>query len=886
MKKAILSLLLLIAIASLSFAATVFFIDYDKTYKHLLETVGIKNDSAGAFRYEIVKFPSPHLLIEKVTIDDKLDVKDIEIHFSILSLLRLDPKVVDLKAKEVILYLENDDVNFIRHDEFISELIQKEYLTAKINIGKLTFVESDKDIALEITNFVFNGKKDSEQFSGDVDAIGKISGVFKKSDKDQNITLLNLDIQGNGFKALLNENYESGVFKSGLAELYTSNVPNKIGKLFPDISALAKNLNSDEEVKITFEIDLIDEGLFFKNILINSLSLQGAGEVYLGKDQNSEHSVKFNFSKIDLNSWKKSESSVYNQVQIDYGNKTKLNLNNNLKADVTITRMQLDDTNYLADVDFSCYTEDGRLRVKNFAGKLNQNGSFKINGQVSQNSFRSLFEGEVSLIQEDLNDLAELIGGKETRTENKIPYTLTSDIKISSVDLSMQNTLLKTPSTEIQGNFSTKLIGNSPRTNANLRFSNANVTDKSFPGLFQIYDYITSLTDNMKDTNYFNKFITLRKIKSLSNYSITFDKMTVGNQTYEHVYFNLGLSPGRVRIDNLYLSNGKDFVDADIDLIASGVKPVILLKIKDGAFGVGFLNIESMLKMKDNILANYAPDKISLNLDASLSKIYQDDLELTNVTFLGSNNNTLLEIKKFETNLLKGRFISAGSILFDPFTVNLVYALNSASVESITNLFPEGLIKSGGFTSASGMISTSGNNINELLYNLYTKSSVITKDITIDNFSIDELIEKLTAKDYVMENFKDDVKTALLTGKTLITDLKLSDVELFKGLIKIPSIIFKTKYTAASAKAELNIYDFGLNLNSVFSFFMTKSTKSQNVGTAPVKIEINATSSVFSPKKEAITKDLEDFINSERKLMKSLEYRKNLEKSLNIQKNR
>lgn len=850
------------------FVAVVFFIDYDRIFKEFLSTSKISEASAKETKYKVVKFPFPYLVIERVLEKDKIDIKNIEIKFSLLSLLKLDPKITDLKAKETTIYLLHDDVNFITHDEFISELINKGYLALKVNIDKLSFVESDKDVPLEISNFSFDGTNNSEQFSGTVDGAGNLAGAFKKAnEKDRDLVIFDLNVQGSGFKVLLKEHYEKGVLESGAAEIYSSNLPNKIGKLFPDISAISKNLNSDEEVKITFGIHPMQRWTTLKDIVIDSPSLQGTGEISISKDITDVDNIKFNFTKFDLNSWKKSNSSITNQVQVNYGNKARFDLNKNkLKADIKVSQLQLDDSNVLKDVEFACYVENGKLRIDEFSGKLNQNGAFKISGEATQNSFRSLFEGKIALSQNDLNDIAELIAGKEVRTENKIPYTLVSDIKMSSVDLSMQNVVLKTPSTEISGNISTKFIGNSPRTNATLKFSTVNATDKSFPGLLQIFDYVSSLTENMKGDDYLSKFIPLRKITSSSNYSISFDKLILNDVAYDRVNLNLGMSPGHLRINNLYLNNGIDYVDADIDIIASGVKPVISIKISDGSLKANFLKPESMLATRKKMLEEYALDKISLDMDFNLSKIYQDKIELTNVIFRAKNNNILFDISKFETDLFKGRFISAGSILLDPYTITLVYALNSANVESITNLLPNDLIKSGGAISASGMVTTNGNNINELLYNLYTKSLIITKDITVRNFSIDNLIQKLTAKNYNPENFKDDVKSSLLTGDTQIDDLKSTDVELSKGLIKMPSITFKTKYTSGAASANINIYDFSLNLNSIFSFFFAKQTPGRNVvNYSPSKITVKATGSIFSPKKEAITNEFEEFLNTQKK---------------------
>ena len=78
---------------------------------------------------------------------------------------------------------------------------------------------------------------------------------------------------------------------------------------------------------------------------------------------------------------------------------------------------------------------------------------------------------------------------------------------------------------------------------------------------------------------------------------------------------------------------------------------------------------------------------------------------------------------------------------------------------------PAGVLDSGGVISANGMWSTNGNSLEEQLYNLYTKSDILAKNITINNFSIDNLIQAVSSPNYNLKSFKDDLKEAILTEK-------------------------------------------------------------------------------------------------------------------------
>ena len=860
MKKAAFYILLIIAVVIFAITTSLFLTDYKKIYNRFLASAKITPDSVGSTGYEVIIFPFPHVVIDQISQKGKIDLSNIELHLSFASVLKFSPRISVIKIGQANLHLKHDSISLIRHDEFIGELIKRENPDLTTNITKLVFVESDGDIALEIKNFTFEKQNNLSKFSGITDAAYTLSGSFKEVNENEiNKTDFDLSIEGDDIHLLLNEKYENAILQSGNAEISSLNLPDKINRIFPDISSLLKNYNSEEETKFTFNILPDSTKLILSDIVIESPSVQGKGVIELNKNQSEFSNINLDFAKIDLNSWRKTDNVAKSKpnLRVNYSQKNKLNFTTNkLDAKITAANIKLNDNNSLANLELSCLTSGGKLVIKEFSGTIDQNGTFQISGAISQNAFRSIFEGNIYLRHADLGGLAEFIIGKEARTEAKIPYALSSDIKMSSVDISMQNLLLKTPSTTLNGSISTKFIGNSPRTNANLHFDKINLNNKDFPALSQIYSYIHSLAENMKNEDYLNKFIALRKINSWDQYNISFDKLTIDDNTYDKINFNLNMTPGHIRIDDLYISDGKDYIDSSIDIIASGLKPVISITVHDGSKEVNFLTPSTMLSTKTAILDKYALDKITLNLDLTLSKIYQGDIVLTNVVLKATNDKTLFNISKFETDLLKGRLSSAGSILLEPYTINLVYALNSASVEAISTLLPEGLMRSPGIISASGMISTSGNKIDELLYNLYTRSNVITKDIIISNFSIDNLIAKISAEGYEIEDFQNDLKNSLLTGETTVSDLK-AELELSKGIIKMPSITFKTEYVAGTASASANIYDFSLNLNSILSFYLAKPTKGRAyTDYSSSKMAITASGSIFTPKKEADTKDL------------------------------
>lgn len=860
MKKLLLGLLIIFCLGSGLVFASISITDYEEVYKEFVKNTRADISAIKSSNFTVNKFPTPSMVIDQIDHEGKIKLKNIEIHFSLLSLLRFSPEITSLKIGEAKIYLNHDDVNLLSHDECISELISKDALSAEAKIGKLIFVESDKDIPLEIDDFIFASNSNKTSFSGKIDNIGKLEGDFIKSGKDIKFNLIVVD---DLYSLNLVEHYTNAVLQGGKAEIKTTNLSNKIATLIPDLSELANKVNSSEEVKITFDIMPNQNLIDIKNILISSDSIEGKGEMSLSKDSKHHSDINILFSKLDLVSWKKSNLDEGKEQETKYGFGSRFDFNKNkLKANIFFKDIKISNSSSLKDVNLNIVIEDGKLHIQELKGIVDHEGEFKVLGTVTQNDFRNLFNGQIQIAHKDLNDIAEVFFGKNIRTNTPISFVLSSDIKLSSVDISLQNLLIKTNSTDVMGNLSTKFIGQSARINANIKFSSINVDEGNFPGFKKVFEYIASLSEGMKEENYLNKFIPIRKIDSIGNFDITFDRLQFGGKRYDNVNFNLASSPGKVSLEQLYIKDGDDWVDTSITLDVNAIRPTLSILIHNGSVGVNFLSPIGLLELRNKLLKEYDLSKIDIMMDFAMKKIYEGNFELGRVKFNAKNNKNLFDIKKLDADLLGGRMQSLGSVLLEPYTLNFVYSLNSARIPEIAKLMPEGFINSNGVLSASGMWSTNGEKLEEQLYNLYTKSEVITKDITLNNISVDDFIQLLGIPNYNIVNFSTDLKKALLTGKTDISDLK-TYLELTKGVFKMPDVAFKTKYSAGSASVLFDLYKFNINAKSIFSFYLAQPKYGRSsTDYAPIKLTIDATGDFFSPKKEADTKELLDLLKS------------------------
>jgi hypothetical protein len=853
-------ILFIILVASLLFIS-ISMIDKNKLLNEFAQIVKIDASMMKVDDFFLEFSPSPHLHIKQISQDEKLIIRDAEIYFSPFSLLSFAPQISDIKVGEARIYLENSSLGILNHDQFFLQVFANNVISTRAYINKLVFINTAGESALVIEKFRSTAvSAEKLSFVGVIDGVGGITAAINRSG-DEIFFKLAANDEYTDF--ILEETYKNNNLESGKFYIESSEISYKIAQCIPDFAEFSQRMNGNDKVKITFDIAPTSTYVNLKNIIVNSNTISGVGEFNLSKDEKNISEVNLRFTNIDFDAWMNAVDNNNQDFVGNYSTNKHFEFKNNpTNINIFAKNVRLGESNSISDLSMQGKIEDGKLNIQNFTGGMGGDGTFKITGVVTQNSFRSLFEGKVVFNHKDLNDLAEYFGGADMRSSEAIPFSFSSDVKMSSVDVSLQNLLIKTKATNLMGNVSTKYIGNSPRTNATLKISSVDVDQKNFPIVSQVFNHAISLFDGMKEEDYLSRFIPVRKINTIGNYDITFETLTAQNKLYKNLNFNLALSPGKISFEKLTIKNDDEWLDTSLTLEAQGLKPVIYFKIHDAVLSSNFLSPSKMLDLRSKIIDNYDPSKIDIIMDFYITKLYDENSSLERIFFQAKNDKNLLDIKRFDADLLGGRLQSSGSILLEPYTLNFVYALNSAHVAEIAKLLPEGMLESGGVISASGMWSTSGETLDAQLYNLYTKSNLLAKGITVRNFSIDDFVQELSRENYNFSDFKEDVKKALLTNKTEIADLK-TNIDLTKGVVTLSEMAFKTKYSAAVGSAVFNIYDFNIEAANIFSFYLAKPRDGRSyTDYAPAKMKVNILGNIFSPKKTAETSDLEDMLKA------------------------
>ena len=848
MKKIALSIILIFLLLFALFCSAIFLVDFNSAYRKLAEDIHINHEKIDLAKIKVNKFPFPYVEVDSVAEEGKIELKNVKISFSVWSLLAFNPKISSIQVGQAVMHLEHDDVNILRHDEFISELILKDLLSIETYIDKLVLVESDEDIAFIFDNVTLEKSGKNILFSANIDETNQIQGEFIHQEDD---IIFNLESKTEEYNFVIQEIFKSGVLTSGSGTVDIATIPFYITRILPKILPNMGSIEyyKNKDINIKYKLKPVENAFFIEGVEITSDAVKGKGSMILAKSNEKESEVNLEFDVIDIPSLFKKDSNTRGS---NYAPSINLYfLNNATDISCNIKKLILTDSSFAENVIFQA-TAGGpnKIKLKNFSGDLDKHYKFYVDGIITNNSFRNLFEGRVYLTYHDLSQFLNLFVDHTIDQPKKIPFAFESQVSITPVYYSLKDFNLKLDDMHVSGDYSTKFIGQQKRTNANFNFDYIEFGDESSIKMFSdITKWIENIFDGMKSDDYQNKFIPIRKINSLGDYDISIENLKYKDFIYKNVDFGLQIEPGKVSLNRLYIHDGKDWFDADLSLDARGINPSIITRFHDGSLNANFLSVDGLIELRKKLMNKLDFNKVNFITSGFISNLYDGDFSINRVIFAFNNESNLLKIPNLDFDVWKGRLQLAGSILLDPFTFNFSYGLNSADIKQVAQIFPKNLFNNKGAISANGVFSTNGDDKDKLLYNLYTNSGIIMKGLHLNNFSIDEFISKINQQSYNKENMEYDVDQMLLTGNTIVTDLK-GNVKITKGILEIDPIIFKTNLTSNSGKAVVNIYDYGLESIFSTSFYMLHQKKFQRPSYKPINVELQINGDIISPKKQ------------------------------------
>ncbi|XVN42218.1 MAG: AsmA-like C-terminal region-containing protein [Candidatus Rickettsia vulgarisii] len=834
-------------------------INYNSISKRLAEKLNISEESIGSVK--VHKFPIPIVEIDNIKEEGLLELEDIEISFSLLSLLKFKPEIKLVKIYDMTVYSNQSGLDIVNHDGIISQYLTKAFTDINFDVVNLEILNKNKELIIVFSNCHL-AKKDifanKAIFRGKLqDSSVQFSGFIEEKDKQ---TDFDLTIYNNDYKLHLSENYVNNKLINGKGEYIVQNLASVLNHLVPELNLFFRKLNQSEVINVKFDILPTEELIKLENLTIDSASFSSKGLIYLGRNDNIKNVINLSFPKIDIrtliassNDIGKFSDTAYG-LRFIFGTKT---LVVNISADEII----LNNGEILNNNKLLMNLKDGVLVVSDFSGTIASGGKFQFIGNITQNSVRSIFDGNVYLQHKDLNTILNIIGQEQVISQKPTPFTLSSDLKLTLIDIFLQNLLIKTDNTNVEGGIITRFIGSMPHILVNLNFSSIDLNDENYPIISPMIGLMKGLAQNMKVDSYLTKYIPFRTIGYLGNFDIIMNDLLIGDKSYGKTYILANASPGNIEVTNFDLRNDNLYINLSGKLLANSIKPQLEIQVNNGKINIDPIAPKVLIDIRNKLLDEFDLEKIGIKLNILLATIKCGDLLWENLKTTLSNNNTLLKIEGLKSDVLGGNLEVEGNILLTPYSLNFVYALNSMDLTKLSNFLTKEFLDNEGGVSINGNLSTRGDSLEALLYNLISKSDFIMKNARINNFSIDSLIEKLNSKDYDYNNLKDDIAASMYQGHTSLNSAHGS-LSIEKGSITIQDMLFNTKYSSGVASMVTNIYNSEISLNSIFSFYINND--SVNDKFSLINVNVTAKGNVSNIVRTADDAELQNFFMKEK----------------------
>lgn len=523
-----------------------------------------------------------------------------------------------------------------------------------------------------------------------------------------------------------------------------------------------------------------------RDILIKSSIIKGSGNYDLNK----------NLLELDIDLLDLKDSQIDKMLLI----KALLSLP---QSNITINNFNIAKENY-NKVKYTSYLDKELVHVADFSGQ-NANSEFKFYGVIDQKSIDNTFNGNVFIKNKDLL---------------------------------------------INGNLLIQFKEFGPFIQSKLHFSKWDITNQENTLLYPIYQYLYTIVNNSKNDQYLDYFIDIRTLPFEGSVDLKFDDLWINTFRLGDVGTVLNIKPGQISLENLKVNiDQENYIAANINLLTNQPKPSFIIQIKEGSLSLFSLITDQILNLKNYISSNVDFKKMSIAIDCQLTSIKGVNQSFDNIKLTAQNDDNVIKISALHSDIFGGTFNGAGSLLIEPYILNFVYSLNSVSLEKFSKVLPQYFRVHDGVASVNGTIFTKGKTIEELLYNLYVKSTLVAKGIKISNLDIDNLVSRINTVDFATHP-QEDLTRFLSTGNTVF-DKITTDLDLINGILSFRNTKCTTQLTNCTSESRINIYNFAINSALLFAFNADQISKND-----PLYLKLNLGGTIFNTNKTLDNKDL------------------------------
>lgn len=416
----------------------------------------------------------------------------------------------------------------------------------------------------------------------------------------------------------------------------------------------------------------------------------------------------------------------------------------------------------ISNLDFGAQISDGKAVLKKFTAKIDDTGSFSINGTLSNNDIRPKFEGSVYVLAPKLESLLGLdqTVGELVLDSNFvfIPRVLRFDrIKAVVGDTMLKGSIfLRDASKHI-------IDVNLDLTSSAINSDSLGLTESFDNMISTLYTYDFDKTGQIFDS----QIASLNDFQNL-NFNVTAeifaDKFTFRNTDFKKFHARFSAKDGTYNISDISAAN--DRLDFSIAVSLDSIPSTPVLNI-DSKFNKADLEIlEFLLPNISNLkkIQKTTVDKL-LGEKKIATSILTDSASLSDLNFFslqnfdGSIKLWFNQITLFNTqlqNLKLNSTLASGSAIIDELSAQVfngdaklngsIFLADKISTiklnASLNNISPKELMwyqlnyaPIDGYLSIAANLNASGYNYNDLLNNTTITAQLLGKQITLNGFN-------------------------------------------------------------------------------------------------------------------------------------------------------
>jgi hypothetical protein len=902
--KILITLVILVVMASIAVRLTVRFTDAEQYRHQLLDEIVKITGKKVSFNGDIFIRTVP--ILNKVNIeisdvliaDDQgkfLEIKKLLLVTSLTSIINGNLNVHKMQIDSAHLSLDKskDDISnwrFIYNIPKDSNIFNLEILD--INDMNVSY---NNEPTFTSVNFQFICFKD---FSMDIKGVFdfhdnniSLDGKIGSSGSD-NFQDIKINIVRDGIKALLqgkllNSEQDFKIDADMKADMEKpSFLINILSGIAPVLNALPQP-SFKESINIQAKLLVNHKDIEIKNFLLNSTNSNGSGDIKFSLNDDVNLKIDLSFSQLNImnfllfdkeNSYISSFSDKVLVVDDNSNNQDTMNNylnfdyidNQMMRINIKIDEMSLDDVN-VTGLNFNFNSNKSNVQGELIFDITDP----KYNGKVSLRNLSlqkvdnvHLILGEFSNQGSNVNEALRILDAQDhinIQGKNNLSYSIKSKILFSPKEISIFDAVGKIGN---QGEFSGSVVANKITNNGvdtdnyafNLKFAHFELDNFFFPLL---KERASTLLTKSNDDDYITYFRWFRMLSSIYNIKFEFSDTKLKNENIDNLLISGTMYPGDMSLKGNLKST---FFDGEykLDLQAKSIKPTATLVVNSK--NIDFEKLADLLNhliiKEDNTQSNninwinrkfnlFKIYKYGAKFDISSQSLNLYNQNIDNFRLIGHTSSDILYIDNLYLGIYGGKIQVKGNMsFFEPSLYQ--FSFNSSGMEIskvIKSAFPSLNGNIDGPIAISGSAVTQGDTWRQLANNFTLSSSFAASGINVNGLDGDVIVD-IALKRKPLE--KDQVLTALdealNNGVTNISNV-YGSIKANKGIINIDNMTFKTRFSSGSFAMSLDLAQLTFSSVARFAF-------PSYFGQELISYTINKSGSILSDINKKIDKDV------------------------------